>query len=75
VAAQHQLGHVKICTLLQTDSHASTPPLGFLHAVSSSCRPTNSIKGLQATVFKKDHCIVLLLHLYYLLLLLLSKVS
>ena len=25
----HQLGHVQVCTLLQTDSHASTPPLSF----------------------------------------------
>jgi len=23
----HQLGHVQVCTLLQTDNHASTPPL------------------------------------------------
>jgi len=23
----HQLGHMQICTLLQTDNHASTPPL------------------------------------------------
>jgi len=23
----HQLGHMQVCTLLQTDSHASTPPL------------------------------------------------
>ena len=23
----HQLGHVKVCTSLQTDNHASTPPL------------------------------------------------
>jgi len=25
----HQLGHVQVCTLLQTDNHASTPPLNF----------------------------------------------
>jgi len=25
----HQLGHVQICTSLQTDSHASTSPLSF----------------------------------------------
>jgi len=24
----HQLGHMQVCTLLQTDNHASTPPLG-----------------------------------------------
>jgi len=25
----HQLGHMQVCTLLQTDDHASTPPLSF----------------------------------------------
>jgi len=25
----HQLGHMQICTLLQTDNHASTPSLSF----------------------------------------------
>jgi len=25
----HQLGHVQVCTLLQTDNHASTPPIVF----------------------------------------------
>ena len=25
----HQLGHMQVCTMLQTDNHASTPPLVF----------------------------------------------
>jgi len=25
----HQLNHMQVCTSLQTDNHASTPPLGF----------------------------------------------
>jgi len=25
----HQLGHMQVCTSLQTDNHASTPPLGY----------------------------------------------
>jgi len=25
----HQLGHMQVCTLLQTDNHASTSPLSF----------------------------------------------
>jgi len=25
----HQLGHMQVCTLLQIDKHASTPPLMF----------------------------------------------
>jgi len=28
----HQLGHMPVCTSLQTDNHASTPPLSFLWA-------------------------------------------
>ena len=28
----HQLGHMQVCTSLQTDNHASTPPLSFLQA-------------------------------------------
>jgi len=41
----HQLGHMQVCTLLQTDNHARTPPLRFLQAGCPSCRPTNSIKA------------------------------
>jgi len=26
----HQLGHMQVCTLIQTDNHASTPPFSFL---------------------------------------------
>jgi len=34
---------------LQTDNHASTPPLKvFLQAGCPSCRPTNSVKALKA---------------------------
>ena len=29
---RHKLGHMQVCTLLQTDNHASTPPLSFLQA-------------------------------------------
>jgi len=43
-----QLGHVQVCTSLQTDNHASTPPLRFLQAGCPSCRPTNSVKALKA---------------------------
>jgi len=28
----HPLGHMQVCTSLQTDNHASTPPLSFLQA-------------------------------------------
>jgi len=45
----HQLGHMQVCTSLQADNHASTPPLKFfLQAGYPSCRPTNSVKALCA---------------------------
>jgi len=44
-----QLGHMQVCTLLQTDNHASTPPLSFLQTECLSWRPTNSINALKAT--------------------------
>ena len=44
----HQLGHMQVCTSLQTDNHASTPLLSFLQAGFPSCRPTNSVKALKA---------------------------
>ena len=39
----HQLGHMQVCTQLQTDNHASTPPLSFyrLDALSAA-QPTVS---------------------------------
>jgi len=44
----HQLGHMEVCTALQTDSHAGTPSLSFLQAGCPSCHPTNSVKALKA---------------------------
>jgi len=41
---------MQVCTSLQTDNHASTPPLSFLQAGCPSCRPTNSVKALKAVV-------------------------
>jgi len=43
----HQLGHMQIYTSLQTDNHASSPPLNFLQAGYPSCCPTNSVKALK----------------------------
>jgi len=39
---------MQVCTSLQADNHASTPPLSFLQAGCPSCRPTNSVKALKA---------------------------
>ena len=44
----YQLGHMQVCTSLQTDNHASIPPLSFLQAGCLSCCPTNSVRALKA---------------------------
>ena len=38
---------MQACTSLQTDNHASTPPLSLLQAGCPSCRPANSVKALK----------------------------
>jgi len=43
---------MQVCTLLQTDNHASTSLLSFLQAGCPSCRPTNSVKALKAKALK-----------------------
>jgi len=45
---RHQMGRMQVCTLLQTENYASTPPLTFLQAGCPSCCPTNSVKALKA---------------------------
>ena len=44
----HWLGHMQVCTSLQTDNHASTPLFSFSQAGFPSCHPTNSVKALKA---------------------------
>ena len=44
----HQLVHMQVCILLQTDNHANTSPLKFFSGRMPSCRPTNSVKALKA---------------------------
>jgi len=57
----HQLGRVQVYTSLQTDNHASTPPLSSLQAGCPSCRPTNSIKELK---IKKQHIVFMHITLF-----------
>ena len=42
----HQLGHMQVCTSLQTDNHASTPSLSFLQTRCPSCCQAESVKAL-----------------------------
>ena len=44
----HPLGHMQVCTSLQADNHATSPPLSFLQAGCPSCHPTNSVKAPMA---------------------------
>jgi len=53
----HQLSHMQVCTSLQTDNHASTPPRSFLQAGCPSCCPTNSVKALKE--FNKENNVLL----------------
>ena len=40
---RHQLGHMQVCISLQTDNHASTPPLSFYRpGALSAAQPTAS---------------------------------
>ena len=43
---------MKVCTSLQTDNHASTPPLSFSQAGCPSCSPTNSVEAVKAKALK-----------------------
>jgi len=47
----HQLGHMQVCTLLQTDDHANTPPLSFLQARYLSCRPCQKNSSIHTAVW------------------------
>ena len=47
----HQLGHKQVCTALQTDNHTTIPRLSVLQSGCPSCRPTNSVKALKATLY------------------------
>ena len=49
----HQQGHMQVCTSLQTDNHASTPPLSFLQA---GCMVTYvSVKSTKVNQLTDQH--------------------
>jgi len=49
----HQLGHMQICTSLQTDNHANTPPLGFFTG-RMPFLPRQSTEGIVNHTCKKN---------------------
>jgi len=60
----HQLGRMQIYTSLQTNNHASTPPVSFLQAGYPSCRPANSVKALKASSLNNNLVIINNNHIY-----------
>jgi len=46
---RHPLGHKQVCTLLQTDNHASTSPLAFLQAFLPPNQQHQSTEGTSVT--------------------------
>ena len=42
----HQLGHMQVCSSLQTDNHASTPPLSFYRLTNQQCQSTEALKAV-----------------------------
>jgi len=53
---------MQVCTLLQTDNHASTPPLSFLQAGCPSCHPTNSVSYPSLPTKSSSFKLVVLAH-------------
>ena len=62
----HQLGHMQVCTSLQTDNHASTPPLSFFtgwmpflppnqqrQSTEGSCLSVNQVNILPVIAIRK----------------------
>ena len=43
----HQLGYMQICTLLQTNNHASTPPLSFYRPDALPAAQPTRVKALK----------------------------
>jgi len=45
----HQLGHMQVCISLQTDNHASTPPLKFFTGRMSFLPPNQQRQSTEGT--------------------------
>ena len=61
----YQLGHMQVCTLLQTDNHASTPPLSFFTGRMPFLPPNQqrqSTEGINQTESKKQKLVTLVTH-------------
>jgi len=50
----HQLGHVQVCTLLQTENHASTPPLSFFTGQMPFLPPRQQCQSTEGNTHMTD---------------------
>jgi len=55
----HRLGRMQVCTLFQTDNHASTSPLCFFTGRMPFLPPNDSVKALKA-LFMTTRCYVIM---------------
>ena len=49
----HQLGHVQVCTSLQADNHASSPPLSFFTGRMPFLPPNQQCQSTECKLYKK----------------------
>ena len=52
----HQLGHMQVCTSLQTDNHAGTPPLKFLTFRMLFLPPSQQRQSTEGSYWNNKNC-------------------
>ena len=56
----HQLGYMQVCTSLQTDNHASNPPLSFFTGRMPFLRPNQQCQSTEAVTAWQCLCMFLM---------------
>jgi len=51
----HPLGHMQVCTSLQTDNHANTSPLSFFTGRMPFLPPNQQRQSTEGTVWQLQH--------------------
>jgi len=62
---RHQLGHVQVCTSLQTDNHASTQPLSFFTGWMPFLPPNQQRQSTEGNLVLDTNSIFVLQEFYY----------
>jgi len=58
----HQLGRMQVCTSLQTDNHASTPPLSFFTRRMPFLSPNQQRQSTETINYMHNECITSTVH-------------